>query len=267
MKLCTALVFAILASAQETAPVFEVASIKPADPTENGTSFNFTNGGGLRISGANLRSLIMSAYNIRPFQLSGGPGWVYTERFNIQAKPEHSSDEGPADYRKMTDAQRRAASELVRRRLQALLADRFQLVLRHETKEMPVYALIVAKGGVRMTESKEGDGSSMSTNNTRMTCTRCTMESLAVSLSGMTGRIVHDETGLAAKYDFKMEWAPDAKPAGAERPDGAQAEFASTPEGPTLFTALQQVLGLKLEPKKGPVDVYVIERAEKLSDN
>lgn len=260
-------VLTTVALAQDSSPVFEVASIKPADPAENGTSYNWLNGGGLRVSGANLRSLIMSAYNIRNFQLSGGPGWVYTERFNILAKPEHAADESPADFRKMTDAQRRAANELLRRRLQALLAERFQLVLRHETKEMPIYALVVAKGGAKMTESKEGDGSSMSTNNTRITCQRCTMESLAANLSGITGRTVHDETGLTAKFDFKMEWAPEPKPAGADRAEGAPAEFASTPEGPTLFTALQQVLGLKLEPRKGPVDMYVIERAEKPSEN
>jgi uncharacterized protein (TIGR03435 family) len=267
VKLCTALVFALVVWGQEPAPVFEVASIKPADPAENGTSYN-TNAGGLRVTGANLRSLVMYAYNIRNFQLSGGPGWVYTDRFNILARSEHSPDEGPADFRKMTDAQRRAANELIRRRVQALLSERFQLVLRRESKEMPIYALVVAKGGVKMTEAKEGEGgSSMNTNNTRITCQRCTMESLAVNLSGITGRPVHDETGLTGKYDFKMEWAPEPKAGGAERGEGAPAEIASTPEGPTLFTALQQVLGLKLEPKKGPVDMYVIERAEKPSEN
>jgi uncharacterized protein (TIGR03435 family) len=133
---------------------------------------------------------------------------------------------------------------------------------------MPIYALVVAKGGLKMTESKESEGgSSMSMNNTRITCQRCTMENLAVNLSGFTGRIVHDETALTGKYDFKMEWAPDVKPAGADKADGGPAEFASTPEGPTLFTALQQVLGLKLEPRKGQVDVYVIDRAEKPSEN
>jgi uncharacterized protein (TIGR03435 family) len=267
VKLCTALVVTVLACAQESAPVFEVASIKPADPANNGTSFNTLNGGGLRVSGANLRALIMTAYNIRNFQLSGGPGWVYTERFNVLAKPDHAGDEGPADYRKMTNEQRRAAAELMRRRLQSLLSERFQLVIRRETKEMPIYGMVIGKNGVKMTESEEGANSSMSTSNTRITCQRCTMGELAVNLSSITGRPVRDETGLTGKYDFKMEWAPELKAGGVERGEGAPADLASTPEAPTLFTALQQVLGLKLEPKKGPVDMYVIERAEKPSEN
>src|SRR5262249_18886490 len=204
--------------------------------------FRMFNGGGLRITGATLRDLISNAYEIRDFQLSGGPGWVNTERYDLLAKPDASSDEGLADFRKMTEDQRRGARVLFRRRLQLLLTGRFQVVVRRETRERPVYALVVAKGGVKMPEAKESDGMNMSNGSKGMNCKACPIEPVAATLASIVGRPVKEETGLKGKYDFKLEWAPDTKPAGAERPEVSAAEAASTPEGPTLFTALQQTL-------------------------
>jgi len=266
VKLVFLLLLAALVGAQDSSSAFEVASIKPADPEFNGTSFNWLNGGGLRVRGATLRALITYAYGIRDFQLFGGPAWVSTARFDVVAKPERSSEDVLADYDKMNDAQSRAAGELIRRRLQVLLGDRFQLAVRRETREMPLYALVVAKAGVKMAESKVGDGTGMSSSNNFIRCKGCTMETVAVELSAITGRPVHDETGLIAKYDFKLEWSPEPKPRGADGPDATPAEFASS-EAPTLFTGLQQTLGLKLEARKGPVDLYIIDRAEKPSEN
>lgn len=250
----TPVAIGILNTAQIRAPLsapltFEVATIEPGRE-ENRRMVQFVPGGGLRVSGATLKFLLALAYDIREFQISGGPPWINSDRFDIAAKSEHGgSESAPDDPQRMTDAQMKPSLELVRQKLQALLADRFQLTLHHETKEEPTYALVIGKDGSKLQESQ-------STQNARhMVMGRgelygdgAPFEMLVSNLSSQLGRPVIDRTGLTGHYDFKLQWAPDSN-------------------GPSIFTAIREQLGLRLESQRGPVDFLVIDRVEKPSKN
>jgi bla regulator protein blaR1 len=261
VKLLPTLLLSVAAFAQGP-DTFEVASIKPADPLANGMSINFQPGASVKIDGCTLQVLVQFAYDLRDFQVSGASGWMTSDRYAILAKGVLA--EGPADYRQMNDAQRKAAGALIRKRLQALLAERFKLVLHKETRELPVYALVLAKGGSKLTPNPSPDGSpqSMRMNRGAFEAKRASPDGIAQGLSDIVRRPVHDETGLQGFYDFKMEWTPDAAPAAP----GA-AEKPPELSGPTIFTALQEQLGLKLESRKGPVEVVVIDSAAHPSEN
>jgi bla regulator protein blaR1 len=252
---------AITAAAQMS-DTFEVASIKLGDPMNPGTSFRLRPGGSVEIDGASLKSLIEYAYDLRDFQLSGANGWMNSERYTILAKG--TLAEGPVDYRSMNDAQRRAVGALIRKRMQKLLAERFQLVVHTETKQLPMYALVVAKGGHKLTPNPSPDGSpqSSSTGRAMFKAKRVSLEQIAQTLAGITGHPVRNETALEGYYDLDMKWTPDAAPAAPDAADVLPAQV-----GPTLFTALQEQLGLKLEAKRGPVETLVIDRAERPSEN
>jgi bla regulator protein blaR1 len=261
MKFLAALLLSATAFAQGP-DTFEVASIKLGDPLTNSTSINFQPGASLKTEGCTLQCLVAFAYDLRSFQLSGATGWMTTDRYTILAKGVLT--EGPADFRQMNDAQREATGILIRKRLRALLADRFKLVIHKETRELPVYALVLAKGGSKLTPNDSPDGTPRNMNRNRgfYKAQRAALEHIAQGLSDIVGRPVHDETGLKGFYDFKMEWTPDAAPAAP----GA-AEKPPELSGPTLFTALQEQLGLKLESRKGPVEVVVIDSAAHPSEN
>jgi len=254
------LVGAAFAQSPET---FEVASIKPTDESINHTLFSYQPGGGIRIEGATLRDLVLYAYNLREYQLSGATGWMTSERYTILAKGAMTG-EGPVEYMKMNDRQRMALAALVRKRMQRLLAERFQLVAHNGTRQLPGYALVVARGGHKLRPNLSPDGSPQNTSRglAMYKAVRTSTEFIAQGLSEITRRPVHDETGLEGYFDFEMKWTPDAPPAA---PDSAEPKPAEV--GPTLFTALQEQLGLKLEAKKGPVEILVIDRAERPSEN
>jgi len=254
---------------------FEVASIKPSSPDARGTSLQLEPPNGLRTTNAPLRMLIAFAYNIRDFQLSGGPGWIGTDRYDIQAKGERSpgTEKVPDDPRRMTDAQRAAMQEKMRERVRALLAERFHLVIHRETREGPVYALVVAKGGPKLKAVEESPDAQVGLRGGRgqLTGFAAPTPMLASFLSNQLGRPVLDKTELKGKYDFKLEWAPDPSQGGdkpGQLPPGVDAPPPYTdPEGPSIFTALQEQLGLRLESQKGPVETIVIDRVEKPSEN
>jgi uncharacterized protein (TIGR03435 family) len=249
---------------------FEVASIKPASPDTPGSMIQFMPGGGLKMAGVSLRSMITFAYDVRDFQLSGGPGWLGTERFDVMARPEHAAAEGLEDLAKMTDDQRKTVREQMGERLRALLADRFQLAVHKETKDQPIYALVVSKNGAKLKEVKavEGARQGMRMGRGRLEGFAAPLEMLGPTLSNVTGRPVVDKTGLTEKYDFVLEWTPDAgADARAQGFGNGISEPAPAPGGPTIFTALQEQLGLRLESQKGPVQTIVIDRAEKPSEN
>jgi uncharacterized protein (TIGR03435 family) len=171
--------------------------------------------------------------------------------------------------------------------IQSLLAERFKLVVRRETKEMPMYALAVAKSGPKFKGVKESDpniadpgGRSdlppgvrprfMIVRRGRFTGQGIDMETLAWRLTGFLGRTVLDKTGLKAQYDLKLEWVPDENQIAMFQAMGvAEGNGAPPPDwqGPSLFTALEEQLGLKLDSQKGPVEMFVIEHVEKPSDN
>lgn len=208
-----------------------------------------------------IRWLIQNAYGLREFQLIGGPDWVNNEPFDIQARID-PPDAYPAV---LDETGRKAWSTRQMERLQSLLLDRFQLKCHIITKELPVYDLIVAKGGPKLhettaAENKRGSiGSSSNGHTSSMKATGITMQDAARDLSGELGRTVVDKTGLNGSYDLQLTWTPEA---GAG--DGTQADAAS---GPTLFTALQEQLGLKLEAAKGPVQILVIDTIQKPGEN
>lgn len=237
------------------AQTFEVASIKPSDPNANGAMMRYLPGGGIEMKGFSLKAMIVNAWRVQPFQITGGPKWLSDARFDIMAKAERPVK--PADA-------------LIR--LRGLLQDRFQLVVRQETREMPVYELVLArkdgKLGPKMIESqcpvydvdhppppqpseaqKGCGGSSGGPHMERAKGSQ--MAGLVAALASKLERTVIDKTGLKGKFDMTLDWSAD---------QGADG-------GPTIFTALEEQLGLKLVSSKGPVEMLVVERAEKPTEN
>lgn len=258
---------ALIAAAQT--PTFEAASVKPnnsGDPTIMLRPFQA--GGRADFTNIPLNILLQRAYGVQNFQISGGPGWIASDRFDIVAKT-------PAN----------TSVDQLTAMLRALLEDRFKLALHRETRELPIYALVVprADGKLKMQRS-EADCAAMMTRpgppigppapNERPVCgmnsTRpgqilaggLTMADLARRLSQILGRVVEDHTMLTGGFDFDLEWTPDQPPPLL----GPQAP-GYDPNGPSLFVAVQEQLGLKLEARKGPVDVLVIDHVEKPEEN
>ncbi len=248
MTLRLPLVVAAFASAAlfaQEKPAFDVASVKPAGPDgRGGRDFRTYPGGRLHITNLPLDVIIREAYGIKRYQLSGGPAWLHTDEFDIEAKSE--GDPGRAQMMAM---------------LQALLAGRFQLKLRRETREQNVYALTVAKNGPRLTPSTAAEFYIRLYRNTPMELPgvdytiagqKATLAQIAEGLGdNQLGRPVLDRTGIPGEYDFKLRYATD------DNPD----------TGPSIFAAIQEQLGLKLEAARGPVEILVIEKAEKPSGN
>jgi uncharacterized protein (TIGR03435 family) len=234
---------------------FDVVSVKPSAPDEH-NSFMIRNlpGGSLRIAGAPLRMLIMQAYDVKVFQIAGGPDWIRTERWDILGKAEGVEGQIPMALR--------------RTMLQALMADRFQLKVHTETKEMPVYALVADRKGSKLVPTaaaeaqfRTGDGS--------LTVKKGSAAALTAWLSRALSRVVIDKTDLKGEYDYTLEWTPDPGEGGPESiglPPGAPRPHVDT-NGPSLFTALQEQLGLRLVSQKGPVEIIVIDSVERPSAN
>jgi uncharacterized protein (TIGR03435 family) len=251
-----------------------VVSVKPSDPAGRGTRIGIAPGGRFTATNATVKALIQQAYDVRDFQISGGPGWIDIERYDIDAKADDSTV-SEDDLRKMNEEQRKVFQEKLRLKLRALLANRFQLKVRQETREVPVYALIVAKGGPRLQAAKD-DGSPNSgiranrteSGRTEITVTKAPLTMLAQVLSNMVGRTVLDKTELKGNFDFKLTFAPDPvqQPTGAGDGGADRSPVVDT-DGPSVFTALQEQIGLKLDPQKGPVEIILIENAEKASEN
>jgi len=227
------LVFTLAAFGQQ--PAFEVASVKPNKSGE-GAPWRFVGSrAGITATNVTLPFLIMNAYGVRDNQVSGGPGWLTSERYDVVAK-DQSDHPSPARQRQM---------------LQTLLADRFQLRLRRETKDLPVYALVVGKSGYKFHEADGGSDGKNTAGRARITARKVSMEWLSERLGGQLERTVVDRTDLQGNFAFELEWSPD--------PDDLS--------GPSIFTALQEQLGLKLQPQKGSVEILVIEHVEKPSEN
>jgi uncharacterized protein (TIGR03435 family) len=253
MKFLAILAAPIFLIAQPT-QTFETASIKPVEQGGSCQSMiEPMTGGGLRVDCVGLKSLITWAYQVQNYQVNGGPGWMETANWNILARG--PAVEGAIEYEKMTDDQRKQSSELVRKRLQSLLAERFQLTLRRESREQSVYALTIGKGGAKLKESEDQSKSGMvARGRGRLLCRGGLLDTAMQFLAVDLGRPVINQTGLSKHYDFEIRWTPEGQ-AGKEGQ-----------EGPTVFTAIQE-LGLKLESTKAPVAMLVIERAEKPSEN
>jgi len=247
MQFVKMLVLALL-FAQGPSLVFDVASVKPAAPGQRGGIIRQMPGGQRYIANnIPLRLIMTVAYSVTDRQISGGPSWVGTDPFDIDAKS--AKPASPDDLHTM---------------LANLIEERFQLKIRHEQRELPIYELVVDKGGPKLKEHDPADLDHPPMGGTPggMEGTNVTMNYFAFTLSRNLDRNVIDKTGLMARYDLKLEFARELPP-GVERPGGN----GPVGDGPTIFTALREQLGLKLVPAKGPVDFLVIEHAEKPAEN
>jgi len=224
------------------APAFEVASIKPTTAEPGSASSVATKTG--RTSGTNvtLKRCIRSAYGIPEARIVGGPKWVDEERYDIDAKAP-----GPSGDHEMSAM------------MQQLLAERFKLLFHRETRPLPGYALVVGKKGVLAKRSEPGTPSASASSRRSIEATACSMERLAMKLAEVLHLPVTDTTGVEGVFDFKLAFSPD------ELKAGGASDVAT--RGLTVFAAVEEQLGLKLEPRKVPTEVLVIDRAEKPSEN
>jgi uncharacterized protein (TIGR03435 family) len=221
-------------------PAFEVASVRPVKPQLGPIMINLgaTRHGKLNLTNTRFADCLRFAYSIASDSQIAGPEWIKSKavRFDIvgQAGPDTSRDQ-------------------LLLMLQTLLADRFKLTLHTEKRELPFYALVVAKNGPKIQRTKPGvSPPKISFERGRM-IRQTTMPVLATLLALILRGTVLDMTGLQGLFDINMEWEPDD----GRTPDGIAS-------GPSLFTAVQEQLGLKLESRKGPVDVLVVDQAEQV---
>lgn len=265
--LVTTLWVSLAAAALAQAPAFDVASVKRR--TEPGGGFMGRQPGGrFTAQGASLKDLIVFAYRVQPYQIIGGPRWLDTDRWDISAVGAAGT---PDDM-------------LIA--IQKLLADRFSLVVRRETRELPVYALLMARSDGRpgsqlkpsavdcVAMKAEASRTGVVPPEARRLCEvqgrlgsiqmgGSRLSEFTMMLSTRLQRTVVDRTGLTGAWDLTLTYTPEASQIapGAVAPG---AELSFDPNGPSIFTAVQEQLGLKLEGTRAPVDVLVVERADYL---
>lgn len=265
--ICAAFFAVTLTHAQIGPEVFDVISVKPNRAANSYFNFHDSSPGTLTVTNGSVKDLIEYAYEVRAPQIEGAPAWVGAEKFDVDAKVDDSI---AAQERSLPRDQE---NQLMRARVQSLLADRFKLQLRHETKDMPVLALVVAKEGPKLVE---GTGAPVSADSPppgsltmrvnagqwNLASNGAPIQTLIQVMSGqpeIAGRMLVDQTGLTGAYVYKLQWTAQNLSA-----SGAGASDAS---GPTLFTALQEQLGLRLESTKAPVDVLVVDHVEEPTAN
>jgi uncharacterized protein (TIGR03435 family) len=265
-------------------PKFEVASIKPAAPNAQGTSVRPGPGGGVNVINMTLKQLMAIAFGVQAFQISGGPSWLDSVHYDIIAKPETKPEQ-----------------DEIPPMIQSLLEERFQLAIHREVKELPVYALVLARKdgnlGSNLVESKEGSCTPMdpssplpqpinlgrsgrggNTATTRlcgwMLMSGPSLEAIGIPLASMLpmlsrhlGRPVIDKTGLEGKFDISVDWGPGGGSARAGRGGRGEAPTVGAAVDTSIFVAFQEQLGLKLESQKGPGEIIVVDRVQRPSEN
>lgn len=239
-------------------PVFQMVSIKPEN-SGNGMARMMFESDGYNAEGTSLEMLIKDAYGVDDNQISGAPQWIYSEKYDIEAKMDGSTAD---NLGRLSEDQRKLVHQ---RMLQALLMDQFKLTIHHETKDLPVYWLVSAESGPKLHKAQTGDDYSnglkfrgdaigphrmlMHLDSGQITAIAgqgMTLRDLVTQLSARLGREVLDKTGLTGSYDFNLQW---------------------TSEASSIFPAIQEQLGLKLESQQGPVDILNIDHVEKPSEN
>jgi uncharacterized protein (TIGR03435 family) len=237
-------------SSASTSLKFEVASVKPSKPGEHFSMIRPLPGGQTYVAAnAPLKMMMSVMYRITGSQIVGGPNWIATEPYDVQAKAASPS-----------------SIDQLHEMFQTLLADRFKLQFHREKQERPAYVLAVDQSSskLKMSENQEpfdipikpvGPG--------KFVGTRVPMSYLCFFLSGQLDVPVIDQTGLTGYYDFTLEWTPPLVLVGP----GAQGPSAPSDESPDLAGTLRKQLGLKLESKKAPVEIFVIDHVEKPSEN
>jgi len=237
---CTLAAVHTLPCAAQPPLEFDVASIKPAPPGPGNTTMKFEPGGRFRATGAPLNALIQMAYGVKDFQVSRGPKWADSESYDaydIVAKP--------AAGVTLNRSQLKVA-------LQALLADRFRLKIHREIKDLPMYSLVVAKNGPKLTKNIDAPGPEATMGSGQLKGSKISMSILAGMLAQLLDRTVRDDTGISGDFDVKLDWTPDQ---------------TANMDGPSIFSALQEQLGLKLNAQKGPVEMIIIDGAKRPSAN
>jgi uncharacterized protein (TIGR03435 family) len=222
---------------------FEVASVKPSKVDPGSSSGIRTGHGRLDGYSVTLKRCIMGAYGIGPHQISGGPPWLESDRFEILAK----ADQPIGDEELMA-------------MLQGLLAERFKLALHRETRTMPAFVLEVARNGPKLEKAVAGEAStntSTSATGVAIDAHKADMDSFARILSRKMELPVVNHTALEGIFDIKLTWTPESV-----RPSD-RAEM----EGASIFTAIQEQLGLRLRSQKAPVEILVVDHVEKPSEN
>jgi uncharacterized protein (TIGR03435 family) len=251
-------------------PTFEVSTVKPGNPAERSSNLNFGKDA-IRSTNLPLLFLLQYAYKLNSGstdQIVGAPPWMSSLRFDINAK---MSEETATRIGKMSYDDADATLRLM---LQGLLADRFQLRVHHETRELPVMALMIAKNGSKLTvatmqpatdsSKPHGPDDWTGLHNPRDGLMEGRDAPIAMMVNALSwkpeigGRLVVDQTGLKGNYNFTLSWTSDSGGVRADNPNESE---------PSLFTALQEQLGLKLESKKAPVDCIVIDTVEQPAPN
>jgi uncharacterized protein (TIGR03435 family) len=237
------IIIAMVISCRAQSPAFDVATVKMGGPVEANGNININTGkilnGVVTLSNATLSDCLKFAYSLTTDAQLAGPDWINQKvvRFEVTGK---ASPQTPDDQ--------------LRLMLQTLLKDRFQITMHTEEREITHYELVVGKNGPKLKESTVGPGETTGTARLDgIRSNRMQMNKLAMLLSRMTRMPVLDKTGLTGFYQFELRYANELSPAAEE-----------APAGPSIFTAVQEQLGLKLESKKGPVEVLVIDHAEKI---
>jgi uncharacterized protein (TIGR03435 family) len=258
----------VTAASRQAPAQFEVASVKANTSGDAKVVIQMLPGGRFTATNATLRQLIRNAYQLQEFQITGGPSWLDRDHFDIVAKAEGASPDDPGRGQLM---------------LKALLAERFALTVHIDKRELPVYALVPAKsdgtpGPGLKRAGPECEARDAGSPGNRSACDlrvlpgtvaagRATLAELATGLSPLVGRVVQDRTGLAGNFAFTLRWTPEQMSPGLERKARAMGLPPVDSEGSSLFTAVREQLGLKLDSQKGPVDVLVIDRAERPKEN
>jgi uncharacterized protein (TIGR03435 family) len=254
---------------------FEVASIKPSEGDGRMVRIQMAPGGRYTASGVNVKMLIQQAFDIRDYQILGGPAWMSSTPFDINAKAEDPN----------------VTRDQVRQMLQSLLAERFQMKFHRETRELPIYSLLVGKNGHKLQLSENqpspeasasqsragtstgsasgarGNATMMSIGRGQLNAQSAPMTAFVNMLAQQLGRPVLDKTDLKGNYDIKLEWTPDESSRTLPGTAGGDAPPAGDTSGPSIFTAIQEQLGLRLASDRGPVEVLVIDTLEKPSGN
>jgi uncharacterized protein (TIGR03435 family) len=253
MKL--ALCWALSAGTLLAQPAFEVASIKPNTSGDRFESVSPVTGGKFTARNVTVAWLLKTAYHVEPFQIAGVPSWGNSERFDVLA----SAADG------------NTTPDQIREMIQKLLADRFQVTLHRENREQPIYSLVVGKNGPKLAKAKSDTCATSTMENpcggfriykrSQMWGNTVTVKQFAAELTYMMGRMVVDKTGIAGLYDLRVEWTPEhfgPEPGTEVKPDEANG---------TLFTAVQEQLGLRLQSEKAPVETLVVDRVSRPTAN
>ena len=250
MRALFVIVFAAHLAAQQ--PAFEVVSVRPNKSGPGGAFIRREPGGAFAAGNVTVRDLLLYAYRVPRYRMVGGPDWMGGDRFDIQARAGRefaAASGGVSEDRLM---------------LRSLLADRFRLAAQYETREMPIYTLVLARSDGRLGPQLRRSSIDCATAKPpcggsggpgTMSGRGMAISAFPDALSGQVQRLVVDRTGLTGLWDLELTFAPEGAPTAGATPDTR----------PSVFTALQEQLGLKLEPATGPVEVLVIDRVERPS--